>query len=157
MIISRAWCEPHTGTCLPPAAARSKSNNWNFLVTIDLLTAQRAQPETTAVLTEWRDVSAGPVKGKKSKRTPGWGGLALEGQWNTYVRRWINSSSRLCSLGRPGGETTGLAAVGSGPSAPSLGSAHGAWFMDGQKENTVLYFLALLCSAPWSKRDTCSL
>lgn len=65
---------------MPPAAARSKSNNWNFLVTIDLLTAQRAQPETTAVLTEWRDVSVGPVKGKKSKRTPGWGVLALEGQ-----------------------------------------------------------------------------
>ena len=41
--------------------------------------------------------------------------------------------------------------------AALLGPGHGAWFMGEQKENTVLYFLALLCSAQWSKRDTRSL
>lgn len=43
------------------------------------------------------------------------------------------------------GETTGLAAVSAVLSAPMLGSGRGAWFMDGQKENTVLYIW--LCSA----------
>lgn len=78
LIISRASWEPHTGTCLPPAA-RSNSNNWDLFVIIDLFTAQRAQPETTAMLTEQREVwrlglGAGEreaCKGKKSKMTLG--------------------------------------------------------------------------------------
>lgn len=39
-------------------------------------------------------------------------------------------------------------------SAPLLGSGCKAWFMDEQKENILLYFLAVLCNAQWSKRDT---
>lgn len=130
VIISRASCEPHTGTCSPPAA-RSNSNSLNYFVTIDLFTAQRAQPETTALLTEWRDVSVGPGKGKNPKGLwgRGVGGLSLERQWNTYTQRWINYSSRLCFLGRLGGETTGLAAAESGARLPrlALDTEHGLW------------------------------
>ena len=38
--------------------------------------------------------------------------------------------------------------------ATLLGPGHGAWFMGEQKENTVLYFLALLCSPVVQKRHT---
>ena len=70
VIVSRTQCEAHTGTCFPPAA-RSNSNNWNLFITIDLFTTQRAQPETTEMLTEWGDVSVGPVKGRNPKRLGG--------------------------------------------------------------------------------------
>ena len=59
---------------------KSRRYRRNFPVTINLLKTSRAQPEATAVLTEQRDASVGPVKGKKSRRIPGWGMLALEGQ-----------------------------------------------------------------------------
>lgn len=62
-------------TCFPPAA-RSNSSNWNLFIAVDLFTAQRAQPETTAMLTEWGDVSVGPVKGRNPKSL-GSGGVGL--------------------------------------------------------------------------------
>lgn len=85
-IPGKTYCDNKQNWMWPPhrsllsTCSKKQSNNWNLCVAIDLFDALRAQPETTAMLTEWGDVSVGPIKGRNLKGQ-GWGGVEVGGKW----------------------------------------------------------------------------